>query len=137
MTKASEVKEKAFFFIFKGFSVAESFLRPESAPLRFVQFSVICIYFLVPNKFLLNEIQVSVQQQILHSNKQLQREILVKILLAFMFQLRICNEVLERSLNKVWDNFQQLGRGSFLCTRRASVVSLEHNQTKTEGLPKN
>ena len=33
MKRAFEVKQKAFFIIFKGLSVAKNCLRPESAPL--------------------------------------------------------------------------------------------------------
>ena len=32
--RALEVKQKTFFIVFKGLSVAKNFLRPESAPLR-------------------------------------------------------------------------------------------------------
>ena len=33
MKKAFDVKQKAFFIIFKGLSAAKKYLRPESAPL--------------------------------------------------------------------------------------------------------
>ena len=34
MKRAFEVKEKAFFIIFKGLSVAKNYFRPKSAPLQ-------------------------------------------------------------------------------------------------------
>ena len=34
MNRPFEMKQKAFFFIFKGLSIAKNCLKPESAPLK-------------------------------------------------------------------------------------------------------
>ena len=43
MKRAFEVKQKAFFITFKGLPVAKNCLRPESAPLRSLEFTGICL----------------------------------------------------------------------------------------------
>ena len=37
MKRAFKVKSKAFFIIFKGFLEVKNFLRPQSAPLRYLE----------------------------------------------------------------------------------------------------
>ena len=52
MKRAFKVKQKSFFIIFKGLSVAKNCLRPESAPLKEKHFSS----FLIPVSISINKL---------------------------------------------------------------------------------